>query len=449
MPLRTAAIRRCGFKLPRNEKYQCQKAGDKFHPIVKLWYCTRHDSHAQDRCQVLLKWAGKGAQCEQLGVLDKKGGKKLCKRHLSQATGNDWPETETQQCHSFRQGSIDHEDVWQDAARMDDTVPDEPTPLSTSHPDEPADAHHQQPLTDVESQRPLISAETVMGMEMSEQERPAEEHLSNARTSLSDSDSDAIHEEECISSAVMDPAPTTATDDITPIAPQALDMDYWLSETATGNLDLDSIPEVGSCSNPTAPTADGDHASTSLPVSDVSQSAEHSHCTAAPSVKAMQETRSKGHVETPRNLGRAPHVRMDSLSPLRPVFLAEEPVVDTPLTATSNAALDSRRSSQSFETAHGTTPARQSIQARITFLNALHGQDASASKRIVAVYAQCCVCLEKHGEHYMREVAACQHRYREICLEKATKADTLRRFNCSSCKTWTAAQKEDMTDSGR
>lgn len=107
MPLRTAAIRRCSFKLPKNDKYLCQKAGNKFQPIVELWYCTRHDSHAQDRCQILVEWAGKGAQCEQLGVFDKRSLKKLCERHLSQATGHDRPETKSEQYDNLGEGSID------------------------------------------------------------------------------------------------------------------------------------------------------------------------------------------------------------------------------------------------------------------------------------------------------------------------------------------------------
>jgi hypothetical protein len=74
-------MRRCAFKVPKNERYQCQKAGDKHQLNIDLWYCSFHDLHAQDRCQVLVQWAGMGAQCEQLGVLDEDSGVKLCELH--------------------------------------------------------------------------------------------------------------------------------------------------------------------------------------------------------------------------------------------------------------------------------------------------------------------------------------------------------------------------------
>jgi hypothetical protein len=453
MPLRTAATRRCGFKLPKNDKYQCQKAGDKFQSIVKLWYCTRHDSHAQYRCQFLVEWAGKGAQCEQLGVFHKRSGKKLCERHLSQAAGEDRPETKTEHCNDFRQGSIDHEDGWQNAAKMDDTAPDQPTSLSTSHSDAPADAHRQLSLANVESYRPLDSVEAVAGMEMSEQERPAEEHFSNARTLLSDSDSSVFQDEEkCSPSTTMAPAPALAPeDDIvekdgTPVAPQTSDIDYRFSETATAKPDLGLRPEPGSCGNLTAPTAEGDHASTSLPVSDVSKSAERSHCSIASSVKAVQETGSRGPVETPR---RAPHVRMDSLSPFSPILLAGDLKVDMPVTATRDSAIGSRRSTQNPQAGNDTTTARQSVHARIGFLNDTQNQEAIASNHIAPVYLECCVCLEKHGEHNKCEVTECKHRYRELCLKKAIKAGTLRGFQCSSCQAWMKKQRKAVTDSGR
>ncbi|KZM21605.1 hypothetical protein ST47_g7232 [Ascochyta rabiei] len=78
-------LRRCAFKAPQNDKYQCQKAGDKYQLHVDRWYCKFHDRHVQDRCQVLIEWAGKGAQCEQLGVWNEEQGKKLCDWHGAQS----------------------------------------------------------------------------------------------------------------------------------------------------------------------------------------------------------------------------------------------------------------------------------------------------------------------------------------------------------------------------
>lgn len=456
MPLRTAAIRRCGFKLPNNDKYQCQKAGDKFQPVVDLWYCRLHDRHTQDRCQVLVRWAGKGAQCEQLGVLDKTSGRKLCDWHLSQANRDTWLEDETEHSDHSRPQSIERADVWQRAAKMDDTAPNQPMPLSESHPDGPGDADGLLSLTEVEPQRPLDSIEAAAGLGKSEQEQPTEEHFGNARISLSDSDSTAFQDEEEFSpSPTVHSAPTPASgndaveEDGTLIAPQTLDTDYRLSETATANPGLTLGPEAGCFDDAAASAAEEDDILTSSLASNVSKSAGRSHCTMTSSGKTVQETRSRGPVETPRNLGRVPHVRTDSLSPFAPILLAGGPEPDTPNTPTSNAALCPRNSTQSPRTAHGATIASPSIQARIAFLNALQDQGASVSNHMIAVYAQCCVCLEKHGEHNMREVATCKHRYRELCLKKATKAENLRSFNCSGCMTWMTAQKEDMPESGR
>lgn len=79
------APRRCTFKQPNNDKYQCQKAGDKYQPEMNRWYCRFHDRHAKDRCQVLVEWAGKGAQCENMGRL-RNGGKRLCEGHARETT---------------------------------------------------------------------------------------------------------------------------------------------------------------------------------------------------------------------------------------------------------------------------------------------------------------------------------------------------------------------------
>lgn len=84
MPPHTSTIRRCTFKLPRNDKYQCQRAANNHQIHIGLWYCRFHDGHAKDRCQVLIEWAGKGAQCEHLGVLDGSG-RRLCELHATKA----------------------------------------------------------------------------------------------------------------------------------------------------------------------------------------------------------------------------------------------------------------------------------------------------------------------------------------------------------------------------
>lgn len=73
-------LRRCAFKLPKNDKYQCPKPGDKLQPHLALCYCRFHDRHAQDRCQVLIEWAGKGAQCDQLAV-KREGARRVCGAH--------------------------------------------------------------------------------------------------------------------------------------------------------------------------------------------------------------------------------------------------------------------------------------------------------------------------------------------------------------------------------
>lgn len=235
------------------------------------------------------------------------------------------------------------------------------------------------------------------------------------------------------------------------MASWALDADDLLSSTTTASPYLDLRSEAGNCAILTAATAENDCASTSRPVLDVRESTERSHCALPSSVRATQETGSTGSGERSRTVGRALHVRIDSLSPLPSMLLAKELEVDTSMSITDNA-LGSGGSKQSFPIGQGATPARQSIQSRITFLNASHHQEMPVSNQNAPVYAQCCVCLERHGEYNMLEIAACKHRYRELCLKKAIKVGSLRKFHCSSCEIWRAAQKQDtigMPNSGR
>ena len=89
MPPPSRHIRRCAFKLLKNNKYQCQKPGDNYQLALRLWYCRHHDRHAQDRCQVLVEWAGKGVQCEKLGHLDGNAGKRLCELHKTKEEGDE------------------------------------------------------------------------------------------------------------------------------------------------------------------------------------------------------------------------------------------------------------------------------------------------------------------------------------------------------------------------
>lgn len=396
MPLRTAAIRRCGFKLPKNDKYQCQKAGDNFQLIVNLWYCRQHDRHAQDRCQVWVQWAGKGAQCEQLGVLDKRSGKKLWEWHLWKANGDDWTENGAEQCDEISQDRFDRESRWQKAALPDDLVPNHPEPLHTPPSDGSVDTPGQTLLASVESQSPMTSMEASTGLEPSDQESQTEEHFNATRTPLSDSDCNPYQVK------IEDrPALRIETSALT------LHKDAFEENDIHPSLQLFDEPfryVIDANPHIVAKPNENEGYASPLPATNVGKSTGRSH------------------------------TRVDSLSPCTSKPQPEDPNVRTP-------------NIMAYDAGPG-TPSRQSVNARIAFLNALQDQEASASDRIVAVYAQCCVCLEKHGEHNMREVVPCTHRYRELCLRKAKKAGILRRFNCSSCRTWMIERHEDMVQNG-
>jgi hypothetical protein len=401
MPLRTAAIRRCGFELPKNDRYQCQRAGDKFQPILNLWYCRNHDRHAQDRCQVLVEWAGKGAQCEQLGVLDENSRKKLCEWHLRQATGDTWLEQEDvgiEQRNDSVQECICYKGRWQDAAMTEDSVPDHPgQPLLIAH-------------------RSLNSLEEILGFGPSEQELPSEGHFSDARTFVSDGDADSKQSQEEDTAAVMiDSAALqeeTVTNKVTLLATCPLDLDYQPSGTTTPTCEVEPNLAIEFGDGLGATTAKKE-TSTSEVASDVINTTEGGHCMVASPFEPSMNSSTSGY---------------------------EGPQVSPPIVAAQDAAPGLGMSLQSPKPAFGTTPSRQSVHARISFLNAIQDQEVSTSNRIAAAYVQCCICLERHGEHHMREIVTCKHRYRNLCLRKATKTGRLRRFNCSSCRTWMEEQ---------
>lgn len=334
MSLRPPAISRCGFKLPKNDKYQCQKAGDKYQPLVQRWYCKLHDLHAQSRCQVLVKWAGKGGQCEHLGTLNQSSGKVLCEWHMMQYE-RDAPDVEqrsdsVQEVFGFEGGN--------DTLIADDPDPDDSTaqPLSLAIATEDAATealHSAQPA--IKSYTSSSSAEGCADSTLPQQVLSDEEHSSDARAFLDDTELD-------------------------PDVPNRED-----SET-------DMIEEFGAL-----------------------------HLVPALNDDAVKE----------------------STAPVAALF-------------------------DSTQAAYSTTPSHQSVRAHINLLNALQDQDSSTSNRNAPVYTQCCVCLEVHGGYDMREVEPCKHQYRKICLRKATKIGSLRRFNCSSCRVWMAQEQDNVVKNG-
>lgn len=447
MPLRTAAIRRCGFKLPTNDKYQCQKAGDKFQPMVKLWYCRFHDHHAQDRCQVLVEWAGKDAQCEQLGSFDESNGKKLCEWHTVQSKRDNWLERwhglSTKRKDST-QTSIDHEVELerQDAAIPDDSTPDDVAPPPLSPSDGTEDAIKQAPLIDTEPHSLLTQSR------IPEQEPPAGEQFSDAKEFLDDSDSKPAgsNEEDPTITAIE----RTSASHLTPTFEDDTIGESKALVAASPLVTDNAFREVKTPTNDRGAGLDTTDQSESTTTAVVRNSTLLPLPTSNKITAAAKDPEVRGPPDESRNQGGAPHIRIDSLSPFFSSRLRVwDTEVSTPTSTTHEAHEGLERSPQSTKEAYGTTPPRQLVHARISFLNALRDQQASNSNRIAAVYAQCCVCLEKHGELNMRQVESCKHRYRDLCLRKATRIGSLRRFNCSSCRMWMAEQQEDMINNGR
>ncbi|KAF1929747.1 uncharacterized protein M421DRAFT_128763 [Didymella exigua CBS 183.55] len=349
-PLRTAAIRRCGFKLP-NDKYQCQMAGGKFQPVVELWYCRLHDCHAQDRCQVLVHWAGMGAQCEHFGALNESTGKKLCERHAMQNRSDARPHNG--QRNESTEESTNHEGEKQGVAISNDPSSSQSTVSSTE--DAMTDAPHFAQTT-TESSPLLPSTEGSTDSKSSKLVPSEGKHFSDAREDL--------------------------------------------------NLKIPDQSELKA-------------ASVSPP-------------------------------DVLRDSKKASHTRIDSLAPFFDSSLRTEGgKCSTPTTPT----YDGRRGLQStlgnLVAAYGATSYSPAVHAHINFLNAMRDGGPSELNRIAAVYAQCCVCLEPHGEYNMRQIEPCKHQYRELCLRKAISIDGVRKFNCSSCTGWMQERNREILERGR
>ncbi|KAF2624377.1 hypothetical protein BU25DRAFT_424157 [Macroventuria anomochaeta] len=357
MPSRSKTIRRCAFKLPKNNKYQCQKAGDKYQPKIKLWYCRFHDRHAQDRCPVPVTWAGRGAQCGQLGHLDEESGKKLCERHAMKSKGDGWPQMRdvpsTERQDSLKGKHVEHVDAQIDA----------------------------------ESNAPSDIEDVPLGSELHEQMVPPKD--------------------DCIQAEML-------TDDKHRLATLKLEEPTFIA------------PEEESGPTPTA-------------IIDAHALDYDAFLGALPKETLDKLTIRKTPGE-PRDLGRPPRMRVDSLFPSpTSTPLKEDTAISSP-TATAHAAY--RDVVQSLgNTRLQIVPPRRTPQARIDFLSA---QDAQSPTHIAATYVQCCVCLEKHGEYNMRQVESCKHRYRDLCFRKAVKIGGLRRFNCSSCRAWMEGRQKEM-----
>lgn len=83
----------CAYKMPRNPKYDCARAGTMHQEALGINYCTFHDGYAKDRCQTLVRYLGFGGQCSEIAVhIDKKRGKRLCAKHGTSQKEEDWAE---------------------------------------------------------------------------------------------------------------------------------------------------------------------------------------------------------------------------------------------------------------------------------------------------------------------------------------------------------------------
>jgi hypothetical protein len=347
MPPLPRPIRRCAFKLPKNNKYQCQKPGDKHQPRLSLWYCRRHDRHAQDRCQVLVEWAGKDVQCEKLGHLDGDTGKRLCDLHKTKEEKDERlrvqrhlpGEPEESAKDDDVQVTIQRKRVkTKDGSNCDGMANTSPTStplhlvIPTSAP----------PVNALERMSPTNMACTL----------PAQQR-----------------EHTPPSSRAPSTPPSPCRPPLNPKLPLPTPLHHTNDSPHHPTQTVVIVPLQRSLTTPTSRTT-------------ITSPENRSHPT------------------------RPPRKRADSLIPSSPT--PAHPLL------TIHAALHSPSS---------------------------HDRDRD---RTTALYAQCCVCLERHGEHGMRVVAGCGHRYREVCLKKAIKGGGgLRRFLCGGCRVWGEEVREE------
>ena len=387
MPSQSSSIRRCAFKLPKNDRYQCQKAGDKYQLNIHRWYCRFHDRFAKDRCQTLIERAGKGAQCDQLGTLDEQTGQRLCKWHSWKSKGDDGSQHQgaTPKKRKDTMTTIEPneaENVEQDTAKQERTASRSTLPCL---PRADGPVHTSVPEGSVEQP---VRASSIGGTPM------------------------------CIS----------CQSQISTATPKGV--------IAAEDEKLQASPEIFEDS-PAATLVLGVHIAEEHRVSTPTTSLEELNELTATNTKALNG---------PHSGGRSPHTRVDSLDPLTASSLIDEGSNIFSPTSTAQAAYkEVVQSLSSTGVLQSVPPPRRALQARIDFLNA---QEASSSARNAAIYVRCCVCLEKHGEYNMRQVDACQHQYRDLCLRKATKVGNLRKFNCTSCSVWMEERQKEMIESG-
>ena len=351
---------------------------------------------------MLIEWAGKGAQCEQLGHLDEKTGRKLCKWHAMKTKGDSWLQMQDVPCRKRKdsaQGTALDPVNTQGAEKQDMLGCEQsaarfmsPSPATT---EERTNHTLYSAQTDARLNHAPDQENTPFDSETKEQFPSARKDSINAET---------INNDNFLDSATLNPdghATTVTKEDSVLITTPAID-----------------APAVGE--------------QALLP---------------APPQEAVDSPKTTKRADESRDSARALHVRVDSLEPTTTSRLPErETATSTPTAATQAAYQDVVQSLGIARALHSIPPPRRSVHARIDFLNALQAQQASSLSRIAAIYVQCCVCLEKHGEYDMRQVESCKHRYRDLCLRKATKTEGLRRFNCSSCRVWMAEQQKRILD---
>lgn len=385
MPSPSRPVRRCAFKLPKNDKYQCQKAGDKYQLRLGLWYCRLHDRHAQDRCQVLVEWAGKGAQCEKLGQLIGETGQRLCDLHVIRKDEDVQLQVQYQ---SPRQREI--------RARGDD-----------------AKVNIQHAKTDHEVNFEELEETTTLHLVPS----PEQIHYITSPTST-----------------ILEETPASQTNDASftqQEEEQTLRIRASIPSTvgSKNDVSLNQTP-LDAVESPTSPFRQTNDPPPASSTSIQAPAALQLAPTAALHPETTWSPTTPSGPDTPPNPKLAHHKRIDSLlSNDVPIASAATPSSNTPSHPTLQPTIPSLTTSP-------TSSFHPSPHTRIAFLTALQSHASSSSTCTTAHYVQCCVCLEKHGEYNMRVVEGCGHRYRELCLRKAVKGRTLRRFRCKGCKGW-------------
>ena len=414
MPPRPNTLRRCAFKLPQNNKYQCQKALDKHHTTVTLWYCKFHASYANDRCQVLIERTRKGSQHEQLGVFGEKAGEVSCDLHVVKSKKDDWPQ------------------IWDPSMKRKDAMS---AKRSEKHDTEEQVTTMQRYALAAVPSPALLAAEY---QPRQDSYPPEADVLANRLLKIEQVPVD-------LNAQTQASQPTSA--------------EKTAFEGRMPQDNADFVPPILICEDP-ATNAQPMEANTAVTTSvKVVLPMTNYEVTVLAIVR-----RAPGGLF---NLGHVPHIRNPNVDKLAMLALRTDKVQVAEPIFIRRPTGERRASSIPTVTVHttykcaiqpfGTTSSFYSIlerwrlsRLRIDSLNSFQAQEASSLTRIADMYVQCCVCLEEHTQKHMRQIDLCKHQYRNLCLRKILKSSGMRQYNCVGCREWmNVSRKKHESEGGK